>query len=150
MTQVVLAYVPVLHEGYRRFLERHARGRRVFVIGPELHADYRPLAKDVRALDPADAAKALASLEIATSVAVLDALGAGRLAEEDGLAGAHRPRRSVSSISPGRTSASLGPSLSPRFMYICRMRSDVVTAAWRSMTWISPTTSCRRVSCSSV
>jgi dCMP deaminase len=83
--EVVLAYVPVLHEGYRRFLERHARGRRAFVIGPELHADHRPLAKDVRALDAADAARALAALEIATSVAVLDALGAGRLAEEPGL-----------------------------------------------------------------
>ena len=85
MSEVVLAYVPVLHEGYRRFLERHARGRRVFVIGPELHADHRPLAKDVRALDAGDAAGALASLGIATSVAVLDALGAGRLRAEDGL-----------------------------------------------------------------
>lgn len=83
--EVVLAYVPVLHEGYRRFLERHARGRRAFVIGPELYEDHRPLAKDVRALDAADAAKALAALEIAGSVAVLDALGAGRLAEEPGL-----------------------------------------------------------------
>jgi dCMP deaminase len=85
-SEVVLAYVPVLHEGYRRFLERHARGRRVFLIGPELHADYRPLAKDVRALDAADAASAIAGWDIARSVAVLDALSAGRLAAEDGLA----------------------------------------------------------------
>jgi dCMP deaminase len=85
MSEVVLAYVPVLHEGYRRFLERHGRDRRAFVIGPQLHADLRPLAKDVRALDAQDAARALASLEIATSVAVLDELGARRLAEEPGL-----------------------------------------------------------------
>lgn len=85
-SEVVLAYVPVLHEGYRRFLERHAHGRRVFVIGPELHADYRPLAKDVRALDATDAARALAALDLAQSVAVLDELGARRLAEEPGLA----------------------------------------------------------------
>jgi dCMP deaminase len=85
MSEVVLAYVPVLHEGYRRFLERHARDRRVFVIGPELFADYRPLAKDVRALAAQDAAGALASLGIATSVAVLDAAGAEQLAAEDGL-----------------------------------------------------------------
>jgi dCMP deaminase len=83
--EVVLAYVPVLHEGYRRFLERHGRDKRAFVIGPELYADLRPLAKDVRALDAADAARALASLEIARSVAVLDELGARRLAEEPGL-----------------------------------------------------------------
>jgi dCMP deaminase len=83
MTDVVLAYVPVLHEGYRRFLKRHGRGRRLFLIGPELHADYRPLAKDVRALDAADAARAIAGWEIAASVAVLDAAGAGALAAED-------------------------------------------------------------------
>jgi dCMP deaminase len=83
--EVVLAYVPVLHEGYRRFLERHAPGRRVFVIGPELHADHRPLAKDVRALTAADAARALDALGIAASVAVLDEAGARALAEEAGL-----------------------------------------------------------------
>jgi dCMP deaminase len=84
-SEAVLAYVPVLHEGYRRFLARHGRDRRVFVIGPELHADHRPLAKDVRALEAQDAARALASLQIAKSVAVLDELTARRLAEEPGL-----------------------------------------------------------------
>lgn len=82
MSGVVVAYVPVLHEGYRRFLERHGAGRRVFVLGRDLYADYRPLAKDVRALDPADAATALASWDIAASVAVLDEAGAEGLAAE--------------------------------------------------------------------
>jgi dCMP deaminase len=82
VSEVVLAYVPVVHEGYRRFLERHAAGRRVFVLGRDLYADYRPLAKDVRALEPADAAAALAAWGIASSVAVLDELSAGRLAVE--------------------------------------------------------------------
>jgi dCMP deaminase len=82
MSEVVLAYVPVLHEGYRRFLERHGAGRRLFLIGPELHADYRPLAKDVRALDAGDAARAIAGWQIASSVAVLDAAGAAALAAE--------------------------------------------------------------------
>jgi dCMP deaminase len=85
MSEAVLAYVPVLHEGYRRFLERHGRGRRVFLIGPELHADHRPLAKDVRALPAADAAAAIGALGIAGSVAVLDALTTARLAAEDDL-----------------------------------------------------------------
>ena len=83
MTEVVLAYVPVLHEGYRRFLERHARDRALHLIGPELHADYRPLAKDVRALPAADAAAAIAGWEIASSVAVLDIAGAEALATQD-------------------------------------------------------------------
>jgi len=80
MTQVVLAYVPVLHEGYRRFLEAHARDRPLYLIGPELYADHRPLAKDVRALPAADAAAAIAGWGIASSVAVLDVAGAEALA----------------------------------------------------------------------
>ena len=47
----VVAYVPVLHDGYRRFLEEHGRGKPLHLIGPELYVDFRPLAKDVRALD---------------------------------------------------------------------------------------------------
>jgi dCMP deaminase len=82
---VVVAYVPVVHEGYRRFLERHAAGRRAYVLGRDLYADQRPLAKDVRALDPDDAARALAALGIAESVTVLDAAAAEALAREDGL-----------------------------------------------------------------
>jgi dCMP deaminase len=85
MGSVVLAYVPVLHEGYRRFFEQHARDRRLLLIGPELYADYRPLAKDVRALDAGDAAAAIGAWGIASSVAVLDVAGAAQLAGEDGL-----------------------------------------------------------------
>jgi dCMP deaminase len=82
MTEVVLAYVPVLHEGYRRFFERHARDRALYLIGPELYADYRPLAKDVRALPAADAAAAVAGWKIAAEVAVLDVAGAEALAAD--------------------------------------------------------------------
>jgi dCMP deaminase len=56
MSRAVVAYIPVLHEGYRRFLDRHPH--------PVLLLDadgYRPLEKDVRALPPdliADALRA--------------------------------------------------------------------------------------------
>jgi dCMP deaminase len=80
MSDCAVAYVPVLHEGYRRFVERHAVGRPFYVVGRELYADYRPLAKDVRALEPALVAAALRSWELSSSVEVLDAAGAARLA----------------------------------------------------------------------
>ena len=80
MTHAVVAYVPVLHEGYRRFLDAHGRGRPLHLIGPELHRDLRPLAKDVRALDAEDARAAIAAWGICSSVEVLDAAGAERLA----------------------------------------------------------------------
>ncbi|HEV2812386.1 MAG TPA: deaminase [Solirubrobacteraceae bacterium] len=79
---VVVAYVPVLHEGYRRFLDAHGRGRRVFLVGPELYVEFRPLAKDIRALDAATMRGAVEGLGIASEVRVLDVEGAERLAEE--------------------------------------------------------------------
>ena len=50
MTEVVLAYVPGPARGLPAVPQRHARGRPLYLIGPELYADYRPLAKDIRAL----------------------------------------------------------------------------------------------------
>ena len=57
--KAVVAYIPVLHEGYRRFL--HAHPHPVHLIGPELYEDYRPLAKDIRALSAEEVAPALAA-----------------------------------------------------------------------------------------
>lgn len=82
MNGVVVAYVPVLHEGYRRFLVAHAPGRRAFIIGPELYLDYRPLAKDIRCLDAQLVADAVAAWNICSSVTVLNAAVASRLAAE--------------------------------------------------------------------
>jgi dCMP deaminase len=75
-----IAYVPVLHEGYRRFLESHARDLPLYVVGRELYADYRPLAKDIRALDPELAAAAIAAWGICSEVQVLSAARAEELA----------------------------------------------------------------------
>jgi dCMP deaminase len=82
MSEVVVAYIPVLHEGYVRFLESHGRGRPLFLIGPELYADYRPLAKDIRCLDAELVASAIAAWGICSEVSVLDEQGAARLALE--------------------------------------------------------------------
>src|SRR3712207_372942 len=80
MTEAVVAYVPVLHEGYRRFLERHGQGRPLHLIGPELHRDLRPLAKDIRALDAEHARSAIDAWGICSEVSVLDEAGARALA----------------------------------------------------------------------
>ncbi len=82
MTEVAVAYVPVLHEGYRRFVDAHARDRALYVIGRELYADYRPLAKDIRALDPELVAAAIGAWGVCSEVTVLDAAGAERLSAE--------------------------------------------------------------------
>ncbi len=80
MNRAVVAYVPVLHEGYRRFFEHHARDRPIHLIGRALHTDYRPLAKDIRALDPMLVRAAVESWGVGSSVEILDDAGAERLA----------------------------------------------------------------------
>jgi dCMP deaminase len=114
--QVLLAYVPVLHEGYRRFIETHGKGRRMFLIGPELHLEYGPLAKDIRALPAESAAAAVGSWGICAEVSVLDAPGAERLAGE-------RPLLTMPAedVSYGMTE---------RFFAGCEVRYDTVFLRW--------------------
>lgn len=127
MTQVAVAYVPVLHEGYRRFIEAHARGRPLFLIGPELYADHRPLAKDIRALDPELAAAAIGAWGVCSEVAVLDAAGAARLAEQ-------RPSITL-------PAEDVSYQVVDRFFPRCPVRYDTVFLRWdktRSVALLRP------------
>ncbi len=119
-TPAVVAYVPVLHEGYHRFFARHGRGARLFVVGPDLYTDYRPLAKDIRALPAQLLASALAAWEIGRSVAVLDKAGAQALADGAARAGAciTMPAEDVSY------------QLAERFFDRCDVRFDTVFLRW--------------------
>jgi dCMP deaminase len=83
MTRAVVAYIPVLHEGYVRFVQRHGRGNPLHVIGPELYADYRPLAKDIRAIDADLVARAIEAWDVCSSVSVLTVEGAHALAAQE-------------------------------------------------------------------
>jgi dCMP deaminase len=116
LTECVVAYVPVLHEGYRRFLERHARDGRLFVVGPDLHVDYRPLAKDIRALPAELAASALSAWGICAEVAVLDAAGARELAGAT-------PRITM-------PAEDVSYRLAERFFARCDVRFDTVFLRW--------------------
>jgi len=80
MSDCAIAYVPVLHEGYRRFVERHARGLPLYLIGRELYEDYRPLAKDIRALPTELAAQSIDAWCVCSQVSVLNEAGASELA----------------------------------------------------------------------
>ncbi|MBI2482434.1 MAG: hypothetical protein HYV76_02660 [Candidatus Vogelbacteria bacterium] len=51
MDKVIIAYVPVLHDGYRRFFMAHLpEARELWLINPT-DLDHKPLRKDVRALE---------------------------------------------------------------------------------------------------
>jgi dCMP deaminase len=116
MSEVVVAYIPVLHEGYRRFLDAHAAGRRLFLIGPELYADYRPLAKDIRCLPAELAASAIGAWGVASEVSVLDVRGATGLADE-------RP----AIVLPAED---VSYRVVERFFSACAVRYDTVLLRW--------------------
>jgi dCMP deaminase len=72
---IVIAYVPVLHEGYRRFFERHKdNNSRLVLVGPKIITDFKPLAKDLRALPPELMKTVIDSLDYFTSIEVADFL----------------------------------------------------------------------------
>lgn len=113
---VAVAYVPVLHEGYRRFVEQHARGGRMFVVGADLHAEERALAKDIRALPAELVANAIAAWGIATEVSVLDGEGAETLA-------AQRPVLTL-------PADDVSYRLVERYFDRCEVRFDTVFLRW--------------------
>jgi dCMP deaminase len=115
-TAATIAYIPVLHEGYRRFIESHARGGRLFVVGPELHIEYGPLAKDIRALPAELVAPAVAAWGICDEVAVLDALRARELA-------AQHPHLTM-------PAEDVSYRLAESFFERCEVRFDAVFLRW--------------------
>jgi dCMP deaminase len=128
MTPCAVAYVPVLHEGYRRFVERHASGAALYLIGPELYADYRPLAKDIRALPPELAAASIAAWGVCSRVSVLDEAGARTLAEASGAgepgAGAGQAPRIV------MPDEDISHRVAERFFERCLVLYDTVFLRW--------------------
>jgi dCMP deaminase len=77
--RTLVAYVPVLHEGYRRFFEKNAEAKEVYIFGPEILAEFSWLAKEIRQLDPELMRTAIESLGIFEKVTVLTIAGAESL-----------------------------------------------------------------------
>lgn len=50
--EIIVAYLPVLHEGYRRFFDKYPNAKTLLLLGKEITKNYVPIEKDIRALDP--------------------------------------------------------------------------------------------------
>ena len=73
MNKVIVAYVPVIHEGYRRFFESHAtEARDLYIFGPEIIKHYRQIDKDINALPPEVTKKFIEALGFFKHVHILD------------------------------------------------------------------------------
>ena len=55
----ILLYLPVIHSGYESFLRRHADAGEILILGEGFRQVYPSLAKDIRALQPDQAASYL-------------------------------------------------------------------------------------------
>lgn len=73
MSPVIVAYIPVLHEGYRRLFERHPEAKELFIFGDDVIAEYEHLLKDIRKLDPKLVQRSIEAWKTFENVAILDA-----------------------------------------------------------------------------
>jgi dCMP deaminase len=81
--QILVAYVPVLHEGYRRFFESKKGEKELYIFGPEITKEFSWLAKEIRQLDSSLMQKAIEALGIFEKVTVLDVVSAESLNTEN-------------------------------------------------------------------
>jgi len=74
MKKVIVAYVPVLHQGYRKFFEKYATEGvlSLYVIPDELLVRFDELRKDIRRLSAHDAATAVNAWKIFPEVGLAD------------------------------------------------------------------------------
>ena len=77
--KIIVAYVPVLHEGYIRFFSSHTDAQRLFLLGPEIIKDFKPLVKDIRAISPELIKTAIGSLGYFKEIIVTSASELGSL-----------------------------------------------------------------------
>lgn len=80
--KIIVAYVPVLHDGYRKFFERHADAAALYIFGEEIIKEFRHLYKEVRQLNPDLIKKAIQSWKILKDVQVLDFAGIKKIQDE--------------------------------------------------------------------
>jgi dCMP deaminase len=71
MEKIIIAYVPVLHDGYRQLFETH-NSATLYVLGQEIISEFTHLSKEIRQLDPELIRQAIQSWNILSEVHVLD------------------------------------------------------------------------------
>lgn len=72
MKNIIILYIPVLHEGYIKFFEKYAKQADVlYVLGQELIDEFSYLHKEIRAIDPEVMKQLIRSLYIFADVRIL-------------------------------------------------------------------------------
>lgn len=71
MPKILIAYIPVLHKGYLQFLQNNGDVDRVYVVSPELLAQFPHIRKDIRSLEPEMMKELLSFLSLGAKVELL-------------------------------------------------------------------------------
>ena len=80
--EILIAYIPVLHDGYRKLLAAHPEAE-VFVFGQEIIEKFDYLRKEIRALDPQLIVEAIESWGIVKKVSILTLAGLAEIQKLD-------------------------------------------------------------------
>lgn len=70
--RTLVAYVPVLHEGYLRFFEKYHEPKELLLFGPDIISEYPWLSKEIRQIHPERMKSAIEALGIFERVRILD------------------------------------------------------------------------------
>lgn len=70
MDKTLIAYVPVLHEGYRRLFEKY-KDAKLYILGKEIISEFTYLSKEIRELDPELIKKSVESWGLLPKVDIL-------------------------------------------------------------------------------
>src|SRR5271168_829692 len=82
MRTVIIAYIPVLHAGYKKLFETNPEARELYILGPDLIGEFPHLVKDIRQLNPDFVKEAIQGWHIFKTINILDADKLLKLAEE--------------------------------------------------------------------
>ena len=69
--KIIIAYVPVLHDGYRKLFEKH-KAAELYILGEDVISEFTYLSKEIRQLKPELVKKAVEGWKIFPKVFVLD------------------------------------------------------------------------------
>jgi len=84
MKEIVFAYIPVLHDGYRKFIEAHKNADTLFLWGSDLISETDYLSKEIRALDPELIKKSIDSWDYGIKVEILNKGNLSKVSEFSG------------------------------------------------------------------
>lgn len=82
MSPIIVAYIPVLHEGYRKLFTRHPESKELYIFGNDVIASYEHLVKDIRRLDPLLIQKSIEAWGIFEKVSLLDSESIKKIQDE--------------------------------------------------------------------